>query len=291
MSTAFHPQSDGQTERVNQVLGQYLRVFCDYQQDNWQDLLSRAEFAYNNTVHASTGHSPFFANYGYHPIAPNTVAPRAAKSPCPSAETFAKSLGQLHQQLAAILADAVETQARFYDRKVKKAPQLEIGDKVWLLRRNIKTRRPSDKLDHKRLGPFQIVKKIGKAAFRLQLPASMRIHPVFHVGLLEPVRTNDIPGRIQDPPPPVEVDGFEEFEVEQILDSRRYRGKLQYLVHWKGWSVPDRTWEPAKNLANAPAIIGKFHRDYPNKPHPGSQGSPVKRGATVMNRHVTKPTA
>jgi hypothetical protein len=66
-STVFHPQSDGQTERVNQVLEQYLRIFCDYQQDNWHELLPLAEFAYNNAKHASTQVSPFFANYGRHP--------------------------------------------------------------------------------------------------------------------------------------------------------------------------------------------------------------------------------
>src|SRR5262249_821029 len=117
MSTAFHPQSDGQTERVNQVLGQYLSVFCEYQQDNWQELLPRAEFAYNNAVHASTSQSPFFANYGYHPSAPNTVVPRANSSSSPTAEELAQSLRKLHQQLTAILADAVATQARFYNRK------------------------------------------------------------------------------------------------------------------------------------------------------------------------------
>src|SRR5262249_13298676 len=112
LSTAFHPQSDGQTERVNQTLEQYLRVFCDYQQDNWQDLLSRAEFAYNNAVHASTGHSPFFANYGYHPIAPSTIMSHTTNSSNPSAEELAKSLSQLHQQLSAILADAITPQTR-----------------------------------------------------------------------------------------------------------------------------------------------------------------------------------
>jgi hypothetical protein len=280
MSTAFHPQTDGQTERVNQVLGQYLRVFCHYQQDNWKDLLPRAEFAYNNAVHTSTGKSPFFADHGYHPNAPSTVSPRTLSSSNPAAEDLATSLRDLHQQLGRILADAVATQARFYNRKVKEAPQFKVGDQVWLLRRNITTTRPSDKLDHKRLGPFPITAKIGEAAFRLQLPSSMRIHPVFHVSLLEPVRPNDIPGRAQDPPAPCIVNGSEEYEVEAVLDSRHRYGKLQYLVHWKGWPISSRTWEPAKNLANAPDLVESFHRAYPAKPRPrarphrGSRSSP-----------------
>jgi hypothetical protein len=268
LSTAFHPQTDGQTERVNQVLEQYLRIFCNYQQDNWQELLPLAEFAYNNSVHASTSKTPFLANYGCCPNSVTTVTPRALSSANPAADDLIKSLHAVHKQLALDLAEASATQARFYDRKVKEAPPFKVGDQVWLLRRNIKTARPSDKLDHKRLGPYPITDKIGKAAFRLQLPASMRIHPVFHVSLLEPVRPNDIPGRIQDPPPPVVVDDHEEFEVEEILDSRVRYGKLQYFVHWKDWPISSRTWEPQEHLANAPDLVNAFHRTYPSKPHP-----------------------
>jgi transposase InsO family protein len=276
MSTAFHPQTDGQTERVNQTLEQYLRIFCNYQQDNWQDLLPLAEFACNNSVHASTGKTPFFANYGCHPNSVTTVASRTPNSDNPAAEDLAVSLRNIHKQLALDLADASATQAHFYNRKVKKAPRFKKGNQVWLLRRNIKTTRPSDKLDYKRLGPFRIAKKIGKAAFRLKLPASMRIHPVFHVSLLEPFRPNDIPGRTQDPSPPVIVDNQEEFEVEEILDSRIRRGKLQYFVHWKDWPISSRTWEPQENLAHSPDMIDAFHRAYPSKPHPDRLRSRTK---------------
>ena len=268
MSTAFHPQTDGQTERVNQVLEQYLRMFCNYQQDDWQDLLPLAEFAYNNSVHASTHQTPFFASYGYHPSSVSTVVPRAAKSTNPAADSLLKSLCDIQAQLARDLADASATQARFYDKKVKCAPDWKEGDQVWLLRRNIKTARPCNKLDHKRLGPFTIEKKIGKAAYRLKLPPTMRIHPVFHVSLLEPVRPNDIPGRIQDPSPPIIIDDYEEYEVEEVLDSRFRRRKLQYYVHWRGYPVSARTWEPCENLANAQDLVDEFHRAYPSKPHP-----------------------
>jgi hypothetical protein len=288
MSTAFHPQTNGQTERVNQVLEQYLRIFCNYQQDNWQELLPLAEFAYNNAAHASTGKSPFFANQAYHPNCVTTVSPRAANSTNPAADDLTKSLRDVHKQLALDLAEAAANHARFYDRKVKEAPPFKIGDQVWLLRRNIKTARPSDKLDHKRLGPYPIKDKIGRAAFRLQLPASMRIHPVFHVSLLEPVHLNDIPGRVQDPAPPVVVDDHEEFEVEEVLDSRVRYGKLQYLIHWKDWPISSRTWEPQANLANAPDLVDKFHRTYPDKPHPRNLRSHIKaRGARLRRGRPT----
>ena len=264
LSTAFHPQTDGQTERVNQVLEQYLRVFCNYQQDNWEELLPLAELAYNNATHTSTGQTPFFANYGHHPTLPATV--RVPESSNPAVESLTKSFRDLHKHLAANLADASATQARFYNRKVREAPPFKKGDQVWLLRRNVKTTRPSDKLDYKRLGPFIITDKVGKAAFRLQLPPSMKIHPVFHVGLLERFHPNDIPGRVQDPSPPVTIDNHDEYEVEEVLDSRIRRRKLQYYVHWKNWPISERTWEPPDNLANAQALVDDFHRAYPLKP-------------------------
>jgi len=94
----------------------------------------------------------------------------------------------------------------------------------------------------------------------------MKIHPVFHVSLLEPYKESTLPGRVQEPPPPIEIDGDEEFEVSEILDSRIHRRRLEYLVHWQGYDVSERTWEPASNLENAPEMIQEFHRQYPRKP-------------------------
>ena len=90
----------------------------------------------------------------------------------------------------------------------------------------------------------------------------MKIHLVFHVSLLEPYKDSTIPGRLQTPPPPIEVDGAEEFEVSEILDSCINHGKLEYLVHWQGYEVHERTWEPAANLENAPEMIAEFHQEY-----------------------------
>lgn len=88
----------------------------------------------------------------------------------------------------------------------------------------------------------------------------MQIHPIFHVSLLEPYHVSSIPGRVQDPPLPIEIDGIPEFEVEEILDSRIQRGKLEYLVEWKGCDVSERSWEPVSNLTNAPQKVRAFHR-------------------------------
>jgi hypothetical protein len=265
LSSAFHPQTDGQTERVNQVLEQYLRCSINYQQDDWTVYLSLAEFAYNNTLHASTQKTPFFSNYGYHP---KLDLLSSSTNSNPAAEGFVKQLSELQTTLKLQLQSAQEAYKASADKFRNKAPAFKIGNKVWLLRRNIKTNRPCDKLDYRRLGPFVVQKQINPVAYRLELPAAMKVHPVFHVSLLEPYRESSFPGRVQSPPPSIEIENHEEYEVDKILDSRRRWGKLEYFVHWSGYDVNERTWEPAENLANAPAKVQEFHQRYPHKPKP-----------------------
>ena len=251
MSTAYHPQTDGQTERVNQILEQYLRIFCNYQQDNWQSLLTLAEFTYNNTKHASTTISPFFANYGYHPRFQLRVT---NENKSPSAESYVETLRKVHIAMQEDLKLAQENYKKYYDRRVQKQPNYEIGQRVWLLRKNVSTTRPSSKLDFKRLGPYKILNIIGQAklAVKLDLPPTMKIHPVFHVSLLEPYHENTIQGRQQAPPPSVTIQGQEEWVVKEVLDSRLRRNRLEYLVEWDGWTPADRTWEPASNSEKLP---------------------------------------
>jgi transposase InsO family protein len=100
-STSHHPQSDGQTERVNQTLEQYLRVYCDYQQNNWHELLPLAKFIYNHSQNASTRMSPFFANYGYHP---RMLVHAAVESANPSVEALTVKLQAAQTELKANLS-------------------------------------------------------------------------------------------------------------------------------------------------------------------------------------------
>src|SRR5436190_438213 len=200
LSTSFHPQTDGQTERMNQTVEQYLRIYCNYQQDNWYDYLSLAEFAYNNAYQSSIKCSPFYANYGFNPQFHINLQ-HADASDVPAAKDYAERLLQHHDALVENVKQAQDSQARYYDAKHKRI-EFAVGDKVWLLTPNIHTERPSKKLDWKRFGPYTISERIGLQAYRLDLPASMKIHPVFHVSLLEPYKPSTIPGRICDPPPP-----------------------------------------------------------------------------------------
>ncbi|MBW0492402.1 hypothetical protein O181_032117 [Austropuccinia psidii MF-1] len=136
----------------------------------------------------------------------------------------------------------------------------------WLSSRSIKLTRPTKKLSERWLGPFPILKKISTHAYNLKLPSQWKsIHQVFHISLLEPVKTSTIPNRHQDPPAPINIEEEEEWEFSQILDLKFKRRKLWYLVEWKGFGQdPERSiWEPAKNLKD-------FHSLYPDKPDPHS---------------------
>jgi hypothetical protein len=207
----------------------------------------------------------------------------------PAAEEFVKKMERIHQDLAHNLREAQAKYKKHYDAYVKDHPQYKVGDLVWLSRKNISTTRPSAKLDFRRLGPFKILEVIGeaKAAYKLELPATMRIHPTFHVSLLTKYTPNVIPGRTQPEPPPIIVDGQEEFEVEKILDSRIRYNKLQYYVDWKGYGVNDRTWEPSSQFDHAPEAIEEYHRNFPNRPSPKDiprrprRSSAPRRGGTV----------
>ena len=268
-STAYHPETDGQTERTNQTLEVYLRMYTSYQQDDWVDHLPVAEFAYNNAPHSATQVSSFFANYGYNP---RTTLNLDVTVPDPTAHDFAQSLSHLHEYCKSQIAIAQVQYQVPADRHRRPIPEEMVeGSKVWLNAKNIKTKRPSKKLDHKKLGPFTIEKKISSHAFRLALPHGLRLlHPVFHVSLLEPYRENTIANRTQPPPLPVEVDGTTEYEVSAILDSRIHRRKLQYLVQWAGYegTAEAISWESPENVENSPLLVAQFHAKYPNKPRP-----------------------
>jgi hypothetical protein len=163
-------------------------------------------------------------------------------------------------------------QSEHADKHRSAPPAFSVGDHVWLNRRNIQTTRPSSKLDYKRLGRFRIIKKVSSHAYKLDLPDSMRVHPVFHVSLLEPASADPLPSQLasQPEPPPVIIDDQQEWEVEEILDSRRF-GKnrlLKYFVRWVGYDHP--SWQPASDLEHSPLILERFHKLYPRKPGPAT---------------------
>ena len=233
LSTAFHPQTDGQTERQNQSLEHYLRVFCSDEQDNWAKLLSFAEFAFNNSVHSTTGISPFNALYGFNPdiyYAEDSIA----EGEVPAAADRVQRIHNARAALEKRWQSVAQSYTKFYNQN-HTPREYKVGDLVMLSTKYLRQKRPKKKLSHRFAGPFRIQDVVGKQAYRLFLPSDYSVHPVFHVSLLEPYQRRL--GDVETPvlPHPELVDDTPEWEVEQILDRRRRKGKLEYLVRWVGY--------------------------------------------------------
>ena len=265
LSTTFHPQTDRQTEQTNGILEQYLRAYINYQQDNWNELLPMAEFTYNNGYQETIKTTPFYANYGINPEhqpIPHMMTQKI---------TSATGMKELHDTLQAEITTAQLRHKENYDQPRKPDPNLKSGDVVWLLPRNIHTTRPSKKLDWKKIGPFKITAKIGSNAYKLHLPPSMRIHNTFHISFLEPYENNKFPSQTQEPPPPIQIEGEDKYELDEIIDSQLHYNKLQYWAKWTGYPPEhDKVWYPASNFEHARDAIKRFHHLYPQKPRWGN---------------------
>lgn len=289
LSTAFHPETDGQTEIVNQALKQYLRTYINYAQDNWVDLLPLAEFEANSAVNETTKVSPFMATKGYNPRSglepprPWTAVNPAASQRGQDADKFIEDISRNREWLKKQMQLSQALYAEQANRRRLPAPKIVPGDRVMLDRRFIETKRPSSSLDYKNLGPFEVIRAINDQAYELDLPESMRgIHPVFHSRLLHPVSGEGYPGQAQTPQSPVEIEGAEEWEALSVADSRINRRKidpvtgekwlLEYRVLYKGHDdynqAPD--WQPYDDLEHMPYLVADFHHVFPNKPGPHS---------------------
>jgi len=179
MSTAYHPVTDGQTERTNQSLEQYLRHYINNTHSNWVSLLPMAQLALNAKVSDTTKVTPFFANYGKKP---NLFDEERMHLSAQLAIERVATLKKVHDNISKMQ----ERSAKYQNKKRKTASQLKEGDKVYLLTKNLRTRKPSKKLDHVKVEPFLVKKAKGLVNYELDLPKDARIFPVFHISLLEP---------------------------------------------------------------------------------------------------------
>ena len=245
-STAYHPQTDGQTECVYQEVEQFLHLFVNQRQDDWYDWISIAKFAYNDRVHASTQASPFMLNAGQNP---QLGFEPIRESQLESLDNFMSRMAQATDEARATLVKAADDMAQFYNIHWHEAPRYSIGDKVWLSSENIRMTHPMKKLNYKWLGPYTIDRVISCNAYRLKLPVSFgQVHPIFSVTLLCPYDDDPITERHPLPPPPVICDSGEEYEVEKILDSQIFCRKVKYLVRWKGYGVEEDEWRPSRDI-------------------------------------------
>ncbi len=231
-STAYHPQTDGQTERMNQTLETYLRCYTNYEQNDWTSLLSAAEFACNNSVNATIKATPFSIVYTWKPSLRINIAPKEEGTHSERARREMERRAGAQESARKAWEAAQASIAKQYNKK-HKDKAYQVGDKVLLSAKHIRTRRVSPKLSDRFLGPFRILEKIGANAYRLDLLERYgRLHHTFHISLLEPYHTRD--GRVT--PEPLDIEGEEEWEVERILDRAQTRaGQERFLVRWKGF--------------------------------------------------------
>ena len=259
MSTAYHPQTDGQTERANRTLEEMLRSYVNSNQTDWDQHLATLELAINNAKQASTGFSPFYLNAGQEirlPLDQELASPEKN----PSADERIERMRRDWGKAAANIRKAQERQAKYADQH-RRAASFVVGDRVLLSTAHLKmvgaARTP--KFSAKYIGPFVVKRVVGRNAYELDLPPQMQIHPVLNISRLKTYHDGEqhFPDRspVHHRPPPelVREDGTEMFEVDKLLAVRGVGRRLQYLVRWKGYPDWEATWQSAKELQRTAA--------------------------------------
>ncbi|QRW18621.1 Retrotransposable element Tf2 protein [Rhizoctonia solani] len=252
-SSAYHPQSDGQTEQVNSTVEHFLQAYSGINQKDWVRWLPMAEFAYNNATHSSTGKSPFKALYGWELSLTLSNVP----TDVPEADDMATQMEKQWQEIEAALQ---QSKSQMTAGETGEPISFKVGEEAWLDAKNTL----SPKLTEQRLGPFKVTEKISNCAYRLKLLPSMRIHNVFYVGLLSKVKRDD-KRAFENRPPPISINGEEEYKVEGIMDMEERNREWFFRVKWKGYGSEENTWEPRENLKNAEKMLKNFEKEMKKK--------------------------
>ena len=271
MSTAYHPQTDGQTENANRALEIMLRSVVNFEQDDWEDHLPAAELATNNARNATTGLSPFYMFYGREPRLPLdlALAPLTAARASPSA---ADALARWRLALVRAQETTKTAQARQkkYADEHRRQVTFAVGDRVLLATANLKLvgeAKRARKFTERYIGPYRVKRVVNANAYELELPPTLKIHPTINISQLKEYHDGSAafptrPAPLTRPPPEVvNNDGSAEWVVERILDHRRYgrRKVLQYLILWQGYPAHEATWEPIENLNGALELVVTYN--------------------------------
>ena len=256
MSTAYHPQTDGQTERVNQELENHLRILCRNDPTGWAKALPIAEFAHNQRTHEARNMSPFKLMHGTEPVSIPMAIPRVT---VPTVEERLKELKQLREE--ALAAHELSKQ-RMAQRITSKGKPYKVGDKVWLSTQNLTIPGRPRKLAPRRTGPLIVLKVVGPVTYKLKLPRQWKIHDTFHASYLSPYRETDFHGPNYPEPPPDILNGEEHYEVEAILDHKGVGRRRLYFLKWKGYSDKENSWEPESGLDNAKSLLRRYKKRY-----------------------------
>jgi transposase InsO family protein len=274
MSTAYHPQTDGQTEQFNWELKQYLRIFCNYRQDDWVRLLPIAQFAHNSQIFTTTEKSPFQLLYGFNPRSYPTAM---QASSWPAINDCLRDLHTARDKAQSALHLAADATTMRDGKLNTNSETYKVADKIWLDGKNLKTTQPKAKLSPRRFGPFEVTSVLGPVTYGLAIPPrwqNAHIHPVFDASLLLRYHDTATYGpNFPEPPPDVtniEDNANNRFEVEAILNGRPTRNKrgFQYLVKWLGYSGIENQWLPQSALNSAWEAITEYHNANNAAPKP-----------------------
>ena len=217
LSTAYYPETDKQMKRTNQELEQYLRMYVNHRQNNWLEWLATAEFAFNNKVHTATKMSLFQVNYERESRMGFDIRKKGKNE---KAEEFVREMKERHEKVRAALVKSQEEMKRQADRNRKEAEEYRVGNKVLISTKDFSMelmKRATKKLMEKFIGPYVVKKIVLENTVELELLVSLQIHPVVNVRRIVKYR-EQVEGQKKIPPPPVEVAGEKEYEVEKILD-------------------------------------------------------------------------
>ena len=257
MSSSNHPQTDGQTERVNKVVEEMLCAYITPHHDNWDEYLGAVESAYNDSEHASTGYTPFYLNAGQHPVTPLSYTSETHHTTTPvneDAKNFVKRLKTHTEHAKELLQGAQQRQAK-YANQHRRDYTFNKGDTVMLATSHFNSipsvANAKRKLGPRYYGPYIVTEVVTPVAMRLNLPAAMDVHPVIHVSKLKPYRdgAESFPSRVNpEPPLPLIVDDEKFYEIEALRNHRFVRGKLQFYVKWVGYTEEHNEWRPYDDL-------------------------------------------
>jgi hypothetical protein len=259
MSSAYHPQTDGQTERMNRTLVESLRSYIQGKEATWDNHLVAVEIAYNSSVQESTKKTPFSLNYGYEPTFPLTMA--GNHLPTPAAQNY------LDKQRKAIISAKQHIEGK--KKKQKQAADhrrrhntFNVGDLVRLNTENIRFANSIPRKFIPRFTrPFRITRKISDVTYALDLPENWQIHNVFHISLLRKFEDPDtvFPNRRRRYPDPEIVDDYPEYEIEKILRHTTRRNRHHYLIRWKGYGPEEDSWVHEKDM-HARDLLRRYWR-------------------------------
>ena len=249
MSSAFHPQSDGKTERLNAVVEEILRCYVSARQDDWVSHLALVEFAINASQHTSTGMSPFMANYGFQPQAPWEVAPHEPPLRHADAAAFVAEMAQVHEFCRDALQRAKAKQANVLNAR-RRPVTFNVGDQVLLSTQHLNLHLPGVKLGPRFIGPLRVLACVGPNAVKLELPLALglRNHDVFNVDKVRPYYPRPAAWSATAKKPQPLQPGGDVWPVEAVLAKKKQGSSWYYLVVWRDCGLEQASWEPEAHV-------------------------------------------